>query len=51
MFLESVYINNIKMVYEPNSHTETAIIFLIHKIRFEEAKIVAKRLIVKRKGY
>lgn len=51
MFLESVYINNIKMVYGPNNHTETAVIFLIHKIRFEEAKIGAKRLIVKRKGY
>ena len=52
MFLGSVSINNIKMSYEPDNRTETAIIFLNRRIRFEVTKIGLKpTVIVKLKGF
>ena len=44
--------NNIKMGYEPAKRTETAIIFLNRRIRFEVTKIGLKpTVVVKLKGF
>jgi len=38
VLLESDLIHNIKMVHGPDNHTETAVIYLNGRTRFEETK-------------